>query len=136
MDGEDIDDENYEDDAGLSSSSRSSRRRKEAHSPTQVTSAQQSDDETKRVISDADSEHDTEEEFKQKQMRKDPDMDTFLKRMFLDEEAAHYAEVLRALGITEPKDLAGISQERLVQAGVRKFHARKIGSAEIYRAFL
>ena len=91
---------------------------------------------SRRWKSKAVSEHGTEEEFKQKQMREDPDMDTFLKRMFLDEEAAHYAEVLRALGITEPKDLAGISQERLVQAGVRKFHARKIGSAEIYRAFL
>ena len=71
-----------------------------------------------------------------KEVREEPDMKTFLKRMFLDEEAAHYAQVLSGLGVTEPKDLVGISQESLVQAGVRKFHARKIGSAEIYRAFL
>ena len=70
------------------------------------------------------------------EIKAEPDMKTFLQRMFSEEEAAHYAEVLRGLGATDPKHLPTISQETLLQSGVRKFHARKIGSAEIYRAFL
>ena len=75
-------------------------------------------------------------EIKPMEIKAEPDMKTFLQRMFSEEEAAHYAEVLRGLGATDPKHLPTISQETLLQSGVRKFHARKIGSAEIYRAFL
>ena len=66
----------------------------------------------------------------------DQTMEQFLSQLFLPAEAATYAVILSGLGFSGPKDLAAVNQESLVSAGIKKFHARKIVSAEIYRAFL
>lgn len=66
----------------------------------------------------------------------DVDMLTFLGQIFLPSEAQTYAAILSSLGVESPKELATVTQDMLVAAGIKKFHARKIGSAEIYRAFL
>lgn len=66
----------------------------------------------------------------------DVDMLTFLGQIFLPSEASTYAAILSSLGVESPKELAQVTQDMLVAAGIKKFHARKIGSAEIYRAFL
>jgi hypothetical protein len=66
----------------------------------------------------------------------DVDMLTFLAQIFTPSEASTYAAILSSLGVDSPKELATVTQDMLVAAGIKKFHARKIGSAEIYRAFL
>lgn len=64
-------------------------------------------------------------------------MEAFLCQLFFQPaEAATYAAVLSQLGCRAPKDLHGVTQATLTHAGIKKFHARKICSAEIYRAFL
>ena len=68
--------------------------------------------------------------------KEEASMETFLRQLFLPAEAACYAAIIEGLGVTLPKDLAAVTQDMLTSAGIKKFHARKIGSAEIYRAFL
>jgi hypothetical protein len=64
-------------------------------------------------------------------------MEAFLCQLFFQPaEAATYAAVLAQLGCHAPADLHGVTQATLTHAGIKKFHARKICSAEIYRAFL
>jgi len=81
------------------------------------------------------------EEDEKEQEEEDPkeaqSMEAFLCQLaFLPDDAATYAAVLAHLGCHSPKDLHNVTQATLTQAGIKKFHARKICSAEIYRAFL
>jgi hypothetical protein len=86
----------------------------------------------KAKVEEDDNEEEEEEDAKEAQS-----MEYFLGQLaFLPDDAATYAAVLAHLGCHSPKDLHNVTQATLTQAGIKKFHARKICSAEIYRAFL